>query len=84
MPAYIIYLCILLMGKTVYIVKIKGKARIPDYIQVRDETFALIAYFRTDRMDKGLKQMKMEESLNEKMREEISHLPFGKVAKIEL
>jgi hypothetical protein len=33
----------------VYIIKVKGKAKIPDYIQLRDENFVLIAYFRADR-----------------------------------
>ena len=32
-----------------YIIKVKGKAKIPDYIQLRDEKFVLIAYFRADR-----------------------------------
>ena len=31
----------------VYIIKIKGKAKIPDYVQLRDDNFTLIAYFRT-------------------------------------
>ena len=32
-----------------YIFKVRGKAKIPDYIQLRDEGFVLIAYFRADR-----------------------------------
>ena len=39
------YLTFVLM----YIIKVKGKAKIPDYIQLRDEQFVLIAYFRADR-----------------------------------
>jgi hypothetical protein len=27
----------------VYIIKVKGKAKIPDYIQLRDEQFVLIS-----------------------------------------
>ncbi|RYE90016.1 MAG: fructose-6-phosphate aldolase, partial [Cytophagaceae bacterium] len=37
-----------------YIIKVKGKAKIPDYIQLRDEQFVLIAYFRADRPLKDL------------------------------
>ena len=32
-----------------YIIKIKGKAKIPDYIQIRNENMILIDYFRADR-----------------------------------
>ena len=32
-----------------YIIKVKGKAKIPEYIQLRDDDFVLIAYFRADR-----------------------------------
>ena len=37
-----------------YIIKVKGKAKIPDYIQLRDAEFVLIAYFRADRPLKDL------------------------------
>ena len=37
-----------------YIIKVKGNAKIPDYIQLRDENFVLIAYFRADRPLKNL------------------------------
>jgi hypothetical protein len=39
-----------------YIIKIKGKAKIPDYLQVRDDNFTLIAYTRTDRPEKALEK----------------------------
>lgn len=41
-------------SQAVYIIKIKGKAKIPDYIQLRDESFVLVAYFRADRELKNL------------------------------
>jgi hypothetical protein len=37
-----------------YILKIKGKAKIPDYVQLRDDKFTLLAYFRVDRPRKGI------------------------------
>jgi len=32
-----------------YIIKIKGKAKIPDYIQLRNDEMILVDYFRADR-----------------------------------
>ena len=32
-----------------WIIKVKGKARIPDYIQLRDNKMILLDYFRADR-----------------------------------
>jgi hypothetical protein len=32
--------------------KVKGKAKIPDYIQLRDEQFTLIGYFRPGRNER--------------------------------
>ena len=32
-----------------YIIKIKGKAKIPDYIQLRNDDMILVDYFRADR-----------------------------------
>ena len=35
--------------KKMYIIKVKGVAKIPDYVQLRDDEFTLLAYFRVDR-----------------------------------
>jgi len=66
-----------------YIIKVKGKAKIPDYIQLRDENFILVAYFRADRPIKKLDKFGLEgkEAEIEAM---ISQLPFGKLVKLEL
>lgn len=37
---------------TYYILKVKGKAKIPDYIQLRDEAHTLIGYFRPGRKER--------------------------------
>lgn len=37
---------------TYYILKVKGKAKIPDYIQLRDEFHTLIGYFRPGRKER--------------------------------
>jgi hypothetical protein len=44
-----------------YILKVKGKAKIPDYIQIRDENFTLKAYFRVDRPEKSLAKFGFDE-----------------------
>jgi hypothetical protein len=66
-----------------YIIKVKGKAKIPDYVQLRDENFVLIAYFRADRPLKDMHKYGLEgkESALEQL---INELPFGKLQKLEL
>ncbi len=66
-----------------YIIKIKGKEKIPDYIQFRDENFALVAYFRADRplrnMDKhGLAGKEAS------LKKIIEQLPFGKLRELDI
>ncbi|MCH7514545.1 MAG: fructose-6-phosphate aldolase [Bacteroidetes bacterium] len=66
-----------------YIIKVKGKEKIPDYIQLRDEKFSLIAYFRADRPLKNLEKYGLEgkESNLEKL---IKNLPFGKLQELTI
>lgn len=66
-----------------YIIKVKGKAKIPDYIQLRDERFVLIAYFRADRPLKNLDKYGLADK-EDKLKEVIEELPFGKLRKLEL
>lgn len=68
-----------------YIIKVKGKAKIPDYIQIRDNNFILIAYFRADRPinSKNLKKYGLE-GKEEDLQKLIEELPFGKLQKLEL
>jgi hypothetical protein len=66
-----------------YIMKIKGTAKIPDYIQIRDASFTLIAYFRADRPDKALKKVGLEEH-KDTIKQIIAELPFGKMRKLAL
>ena len=68
------YLTFVLM----YIIKVKGKAKIPDYIQLRDEQFVLIAYFRADRPLKDLHRYGLEGKEVE-LAAVISKLEFGKL-----
>ncbi|HEX8545505.1 MAG TPA: fructose-6-phosphate aldolase [Cytophagaceae bacterium] len=66
-----------------YIVKVKGKAKIPDYIQLRNDNFVLIAYFRADRPLKQLQKYGLE-GKEEALSALIKEIPFGKLQKLEL
>ena len=66
-----------------YIIKVKGKAKIPDYIQLRDDKFVLIAYFRADRPLKNMDKYGLD-GKEEALQQLIIDLPFGKLQKLEL
>lgn len=65
-----------------YIVKVKGKVKIPDYIQLRDDSFVLVAYFRADRPLKNLEKYGLE-GREAELKKVIEALPFGKLQKLE-
>lgn len=66
-----------------YIIKVKGKAKIPDYIQLRDEHYVLVAYFRADRPLQKLDKYNLE-GKEEALQALIAALPYGKIQKLEL
>jgi hypothetical protein len=66
-----------------YIIKVKGVAKIPDYVQLRDEQFTLLAYFRVDRPDKSLDKVGLADK-SEYIMSLIKDLPFGQILKLEL
>ena len=66
-----------------YILKTKGSARIPDYIQIRDDDFILLNHFTV----KNAKMMiqKYQLQIDERnLNEIIGDLPYGKLKKIEI
>ncbi len=65
-----------------YIIKVKGIAKIPDYIQLRDDKFTLLAYFRVDRPEKALDKCGLADK-TEEINEIIRNLPFGEIKKLE-
>jgi len=65
-----------------YIIKVKGKVKIPDYIQLRDDDFVLIAYFRADRPLKNLEKYGLN-GKEEALKHIIEKLPFGKLQKLD-
>lgn len=64
-----------------YLIKIKGKAKIPDYVQLRDDNFTLIAYFRTDRPEKAIEKCGLAAHA-EYLIKVINEVPFGKMHKL--
>ncbi len=66
-----------------YIIKVKGKAKIPDYIQLRDENFVLIAYFRADRPLKNMVKYNLE-GKEDALRLLIDAMPFGKLQSLDI
>jgi hypothetical protein len=73
----------MLFLSTMYIVKVKGIAKIPDYVQLRDDKFTLLAYFRVDRPDKSLEKLGLGDK-QEYIMEMVKGLPFGQIAKLEI
>ena len=69
--------------KAMYIIKVKGKAKIPDYIQLRDDNFVLVAYFRADRPLTKLEKYGLAGKEAE-LGALIAGLPFGKLQKLDL
>lgn len=65
-----------------YIIKIKGNIKIPDYVQIRDDKFTLLAYFRADRPEKAISKIGLEQNIIE-MKKIIQELQYGKLKKIE-
>ena len=65
-----------------YILKVKGTEKIPDYVQLRDDNFTLLAYFRVDRPEKALVKAGLANREQEILRL-INEIPFGKIQKFE-
>lgn len=68
-----------------YVIKVKGKKKIPDYVQVRDDNFTLIGYMS---IKPGNSMLRLEK-LGMKEREEefrrfIDKIPYGKLQKFDL
>lgn len=63
-----------------YLLKVKGLAKIPDYVQIRDENFTLICYIRPDRTEK---RTPLPEGLLEELSTLFPQLPYGIVQAVE-
>jgi len=64
--------------------RVKGKAKIPDYIQLRDESMTLIGYFRPGRKERLLKVIPDEQQA-EQLQTAIDDLEaYGKLIRVEV
>ncbi|HTX87864.1 MAG TPA: hypothetical protein VMC08_02660 [Bacteroidales bacterium] len=66
-----------------YILKIQGTKKIPDYIQIRDEDFTLIAYFRMNNPKTALSRCNLLDKMD-RILEIAGKIPYGEVRKLEL
>lgn len=66
-----------------YLIKVKGVAKIPDYVQLRDNDFTLVAYFRVDRPERALEKCGLAEKTAYIM-DIVKALPFGKIIKLDI
>tara|TARA_B100001758_G_C18396586_1_gene606314 strand:- start:394 stop:609 length:216 start_codon:yes stop_codon:yes gene_type:complete len=63
-----------------YILKIKGTSKIPDFVQIRDQEMTLIAYFRLSQIEQGLKKNGLQNNAKEIM-DLLQVIPYGKIHK---
>ena len=63
-----------------YILKIKGTTKIPDFVQIRDSSMTLIAYFRLSQITKGLEKSNLSKYKNE-ITDILQKMPYGKIYK---
>ena len=66
-----------------YVIKVKGVAKIPDYVQIRDDAFTLLAYFRVDRPEKSLEKIGLGDKAAYIM-DVVQTMPFGQIKKIDV
>lgn len=66
-----------------FILKIKGIGKIPDYIQLRDDSFTLVAYFKITSPGTSLTRCNLVDRQDEILRIAGS-LEYGRIQKLEL
>jgi len=64
-----------------YFLKTQGTDKIPDYVQIRDDNFVLLAHFKTNNPDNQIKKYGLELH-KEKIQELIAKAPFGILYKL--
>ena len=66
-----------------YIIKIKGKAKIPDFIQLRNDDMILLEYFSAARPLNKLRNYGLKSS-DEEILSYVNNLKYGKLQKLDL
>ena len=59
-----------------YFLKTQGTNKIPDYIQIRDNNFVLLAHFKTDNPENQIKKYQLEKYKQEILKL-IAKAPYG-------
>ena len=67
----------------IYLLKIKGTDKIPDFVQIRDQDMTLIAYFRLDQQESGIRKNKMEEHIKP-ITDTLKEMKFGKLKQLDI
>ena len=67
----------------IYILKIKGTDKIPDFVQIRDEDMTLRAYFRMDQQESGIRKNNLEKYAKEIIYV-LNKIPFGKLKELDI
>jgi len=67
----------------IYILKIKGTYKIPDFVQIRDQDMTLRAYFRMDQQESGIRKNNLEKWKKEII-SSLEKIPFGKLKKLDI
>ena len=71
------------MAKKIYLLKTQGTSKIPDYIQIRDEHFVLMAHNRADKPQTAIEAAGLTEYAQALMAH-IGQLPYGEIQLIDL
>ncbi len=66
-----------------FILKIEGTKKIPDYIQIRDESFSLVAYFKINNPKTALSRCNLLDKMDEILGI-ANKMGYGKIQKLEL
>jgi hypothetical protein len=66
-----------------YILKIQGTRKIPDFIQIRDDEFTLIAYFRINNPKRALNRCNLLDKMDQIL-EIAENLPYGQVRQLDI
>lgn len=66
-----------------YILKIQGTAKVPDYIQIRDNDFTMIAYFKITNPKTALTRCNLIHKADEIL-EIAKGLEYGKLEKLDI
>lgn len=65
-----------------YLLKIKGSGKIPDYLQIRDNEYTLLAYFRLDKLEEGLLKNNLSDYKPD-IENALENVGFGKIVHLQ-